>query len=598
MNIIRITRLCITLLVMTVCAVDALAQADEPVTIESRLSRERVYIGDDLTLQIIVRGADNPSQPIIDFPDSVIVKYHGRSSQSISSMRNINGRVRSVSERRLSYQYTLIAVETGTIIIPAPTVKAQGKLHTGNQSSFEVIYPVESDDDDLQMLISRDTIYLNESVEIECSWWIGAQTSDFSLSSSVLPESFEIHGLNPSVAGTQQVPFEINGQQIIGVVIEDFYMGKTMQRLVFSLSITPSELGSFDLGPLRAVFTRRAGTGQNYRAYVESNSVEIEVIAVPTENQPDGYTGAIGSVGLRTQASNTSVNVGDPITLTLEITAPEPMTGIDQAPSLSKSTDFVGQFKISSEGWREVRPRQPGRRVYETTIRATNDQVTQIPPIKVPSFHPASGQYRIYQSAPIELDVHPVQEITLSDAIITDQPRFTPSPESIERTELSRAMPGLWAHRSASAMLSESHFSLSKSLRDPLWITVLATGPSLFALSFVVFVARRSSDPQAQRLRIAWRASKPLARRGEHTQALRVYISNILEINTDSITADDAYKLAVCDNDAKLIAQCISQDEKTQYDQSTHINEEQSDCQAPNLKNIHSQIKRSLEGRS
>jgi len=514
-------------------------------------------------------------------------------------MRNINGRVRSVSERRLSYQYTLIAVETGTIIIPAPTVKSKGQLHTGVQSSFEVIYPVESDDDDLQMLISRDMIYLNESVEIECSWWIGAQTSDFSLSSSVIPESFAIHGLNPNIAGTQQVQFEINGQQIIGVVIEDFHMGRTMQRLVFSLSITPSELGSFDLGPLRAVFTRRSGTGQNYRAYVESNAVQIEVIAVPTENQPDGYTGAIGSIGLRTKASNTSVNVGDPITLTLEIAAPEPMIGIKHAPPLSKSTDFVGQFKISSEGWREVRPRQPGRRVYETTIRATNDQVTQIPPIKIPSFHPASGQYRIYQSDPIDLIVHPVQEITLSDAIITDQsPRSTPIVAGVERTELSRAMPGLWAHRSASAMLNESHFSLSRSLNDPLWLSVIATGPSLFALSFVVVLARRSSSPQARRLRSAWRASKPLDRRGEHAQALRIYISNVLEINTDSITADDAYKLAVCDDDAKLIAQCISLKEKTQYDPSAPATDEQSDFQAPNLKNIHSQVKRSLGGRS
>ena len=153
----------------------ALAQAT-PVTVDVELSRSRVYVGDQLTYQVIVRGTDNPSSPQIEFPDSVRVSYNGRSSHSFTNMRIVNGKRQSVTDQRYSFQYTLTAVESGIITIPAPQITVNGQDITGQSSSFESTLPVHSDADEMLVFVERDKIYLNETVEVECTWWIGNQT--------------------------------------------------------------------------------------------------------------------------------------------------------------------------------------------------------------------------------------------------------------------------------------------------------------------------------------------------------------------------------------------------------------------------------------
>ena len=48
----------------------AMARNDQ-VSVEIELSRSSVYVGDELNYQIIVRGADNPTNPMVNFPDSI-----------------------------------------------------------------------------------------------------------------------------------------------------------------------------------------------------------------------------------------------------------------------------------------------------------------------------------------------------------------------------------------------------------------------------------------------------------------------------------------------------------------------------------------------
>ncbi len=553
-------------IVMMVSSFHASAQQRDPVTVESEVSRLRVYVGDELTYQVIVRGADNPPMPEVEFPSSVVARYQGRSNQAFTSTRIINGRSRTVTDRRYSYQYALTAVDSGMLTIPAPVVEVDGQRYVGQAATFESLLPTRADTDEMTITVDRTNLYLNETMVVECSWWIGAQTSGLSFSSSNLPESFQIIGLEPITTGRERVPFELNGQQMLGITDTDQSdpLGRT--KFTFRFSITPTETGTFDLGPIRAVFTRHTNARKSFKAYVESERVPITVRQVPTQNQPEGYSGAIGTYQLKAQASNTVVNVGDPIVLTLKITAPEPMVGVDDAPDISRNPRFTDRFKISTDGWRELRPRQSGQRIYETTIRALNEQVDQIPPIELPSFNPTTNAYRVYQSNPIDLVVHPVEEFTLSDAIITgDSSARSPALASAERTELTDAMPGLWAHDTADNILAQPGFSLSDTLARPGWIAAIASGPATLALSLMFVVARGASDPRKRVLQVAWKRSRALARRGKHAQAFRSYLAAALEINQEAVTAEDALGLPISKEDAQLIAELIADDEHGHY---------------------------------
>ena len=531
------------------CSSLVYAQASD-ISIEAEISRNRVYVGDELTYQVLVRGTQNPPTPKIDFPGSTQVQFHGRSSQSYTSVEVVNGRRRTVTDQRYSYQYSITATEEGTITIPAPVIDINGKNYTGNMIQFESVLPTKSDADLVELKFDRTDVYLNESIPVECTWWIGANTSDFNLSSSQIPDSFTLLGLDSNTRGQQRVGFEIDGEQIVGTVVQDANQGNT--RLVFRFSVTPTQLGDFELGPIRIVFTRRSGTGRNYRAYAESDAIEIHVKEVPTLNQPDNYNGAIGRYRVTTRASNTQVNVGDPIELTLRISGDEPMTGIRNAPDLNKDTRFTKHFKVSSDGWRESLPRNPGHREYAITIRATDDQVKEIPSIEIPSFNPSSQSYQIYASDPIPLEVNAVEEVTLSDAVISGHRQPSqPTPDPVDRVELSRAAPGLWANDSADEILSHhwlsenNHFSIARYLKEPVWIAALASGPSVFLLSMMLVAFTGTKRIDLYEARQAWKRSRSALRSGDPILAAKRYVAGVLGLNEDAVTGEDANQLPI-----------------------------------------------------
>lgn len=517
---------------------------DDVVRIEADLSRQSVYVGDEVSYSVSVYGADNPEPPVVEFPGSVRAVFHGRSSQSFTSMvADSSGRQRTVTRRSFVFQYTLTATREGIVEIPAPSVDDGGKTYRGPVTSFRALLPSESTEDLLELRFDRTRLFQNETIEGECVWWIGDSTSEFNFSSSSIPESFEIRPV-PIPGGSQYtLDFPLAGQTLTGRVDTAMRDGRERSRFTFRFTITPTRTGTIELGPMQAIFTRQSGTGSRYRAYVDSNTVEFEVMPVPSAGKPDQYEGAIGSFLLSARASNTRVNVGDPIGLTLRIEGQEPMTGVQSAPDLTKYPEFSEQFKIDSDGWREIMPRRGGVRTYETTVRALSDSVREIPAIQLPSFDPVAGQYETYTSNPIPLSVTAVKEVTLADALVTT-PRegpTTPTRPAVDHIELTPAAPGLWAHGSAAEMRSDPGFNLVQTLQDPKWIGTLAT-PPLAYLALISFMGyRRTRNPELVRIMRTYRT----ARSQSGVASLQTYVSGVLNISPDAITASDAMQLPV-----------------------------------------------------
>lgn len=532
-------------LLLLAAPLKAQGTADDEISVTTEISRSSVYVGDELTYQVVVRGASNPLQPEVVFPDLLRTQFNGRSSQSYTSMRIINGVRRSVTDRSFIFQFTLTPMGEGSIEIPAPRVEINGQIYSGDPVSFEALLPVRSDADEMEIIVGRSTLYQNETAEIECVWWIGDQTSEFNFSSSAFPESFKLTAVEQNTSGQYKVDFTLNGQPMTGVVETQEHNGQQMSRFSFRIAITPTEVGRFELGPLRAIFTRHSGTGSRFRAYVESEPVDIEVIHVPEQGRPANYNGAIGQFQLTARASNSSVNVGDPIQLTLRIRGEEPMIGVSDAPDLLLDPAFLDQFKVDSEGWREVSPRNRGMRLYETTIRALDDRVTQIPPIQLPSFNPDIGEYRIYRSEAIPLQVTAVREVTLADALVSPSQDTIESPRhrSIDRIELTTATPGLWAHGSREEILQNRGFNLAQALNQPGWQAALAVPPGLFLCACVVVGFRRTRDEELHRHSLAYRQAK----RHSGTEALRVYLSAVMDIDLEATTANDAMNMPISD---------------------------------------------------
>lgn len=546
--------------------------AQDTVTVQASLSRESAFVGDEISYVIEVFGATNPEPPSLEIPDGVQAIAHGRTSVTSDSVAVINGRRQQVRQRKFMFQYTLSANTSGTFTIPAPIIKDQGAEHIGNATSFRSVLPSESLDDVLEISIDRVELYQNETIEVECVWWIGDNTSQFNFDSSLFPNSVKIRPVPVPRGVRHKIDFPLGGQTIQGYVSNGIHQGREKSSFTFSFSITPTETGSFEIGPIRSLFTRQPSIGDRFRAYVESESVTINVIPVPIEGKPDLYDGAIGTYELETSSSNRRVHVGDPIELILKVRGQEPMTGVNDAPALESHPGFVDRFKVDSDGWREVAPRRSGYRTYQTVIRALSDEINEIPPIQLHSFDPSSGRYLTNESEPIPLFVEPVNEVTLADAIVTGDSlyRAEPPPRPLnEQIQLSPIAPALWAHAPLEEMTKTRSFDLAQTIRDPAWIATLVTPPGLYFTSLFVIAYRRNRNPEVVRLRHAMRHA---SRQSEHT-TMAAYLSRVLRVDPDALTAADITHLQIDDALREQVNERLIEREDPRAMRSDHPND-------------------------
>jgi hypothetical protein len=338
-----------------------------------------------------------------------------------------------------------------------------------------------------------------------------------------------------------------------------------MSRLRFDLVITPTQAGEFEIGPVRVVFTRQDGFSRSTRMYAESDARAVSVIDVPTAGMPAGYQGMIGTFQVLSDASNTSVNVGDPIDIRVLVAGTEPMLGLEKTLNV-QSLSSKG-FRVAPDGWKELDRRRSGERLFTTTIRALDDSISEIPAISLPAFNPETGAFEVFASSPIPINVRAVRSVTLDDAVVSSLSSEVPA--KTERGELERTASQFWTHPDADAVRHGPRaFVFSRVLRDPISIGVigLLIALPLLALGYAQFV--RSVDPKALAVHRAWKQASKLHARGEDVHAIRVYAGALLGVEPDSITGADLHRLGISNDLLERSTVVLGGEEGSQYGQS------------------------------
>lgn len=537
----------------------------EQVSIAAEIARERTYISEAIAYQLTVRGGDPDTPPVVEFPETVRAVYINGGKQSFTSVRVINGRQTTISNNIHTYRYSVTCLEDGTITIPPALVTVDGKTYQSNPITIVAFLPTEAPEDHVEAELSRTTLYVNESVPLDITWWIGNNnTSNFSFDSSVFPESVRVTPVNPGIRGTQTYTMDIAGQEIVGALEQTTQNGVRKSRMRLRVMITPTEPGELELGPLRVIFDRTESSTRRYRAYAESEPIRFTAIPVPEDGKPNGYAGVIGVYSLESAASTNAVNVGDPIELVLQINGSEPMQGLADGPDLLHDPEFTDGFKLGSEGWREDLPRRAGTRMFRTTVRAIDPSVNEIPSIKLPTFDPETGTYRIFSSEPIPLQVRAVREVTIADAIGTiDQQE----PETLNENTLAPSEPSVWARADLESMLSRDGFHIVERIQSPIWITTMSTGPALALIALLAVRRRNKLNPRAVALRRAWIRAKQLDRQGEHAEALRIYLGAATGCDAEAFSTADIDSLDLEASIESEVLDALAHDERSGFAQ-------------------------------
>jgi len=556
----RFTAFLMMVAAVAVAAAPAMAQGVDEPSMRAELSSRRAFVGDQVSYQLIVRGLDTDAQPQVTFPPSVRAQYRGAGRQTFTSTRIVNGQRRVVRDDRVTHEYRLTVVREGEIEIPPARLDADGVALRSGVVSLSARLPQRSTEDAVVVELPDRAVYAGETVRARVTWWIGGQTRDFSFDASALPRGVRVEPAPEPVGGQRSYEFEFDGRRIVGATSQGIRRGDPMNRLRFDLLVTPTETGRITLGPIRVAFTRIDDFGRGSRQYAESEARTMRVVAVPDSGKPDGYEGLIGRFALSASASNTDVNVGDPIELVLRVEGPSPMPELEG--SVPTEPLAAAGFRVSPDGWRRDRDRSGiGTRVLTTTIRAERDSIDEIPSIALPSFDPESGAYAVFRSDPIPLSVRAVRRVTIDDAVTAG-----PIERDGTRATLTRNPTMLWAHPSAREIRAgATRLNPTDALVRPEWIAFLAAALGAPLLTLAVRAWRRSRDPDRIRMDRAWARARRLHRRGDRAQALRVYAAGTLGIDPGSLTGADLARLGASDEVTERSVRVLVSREAREY---------------------------------
>ncbi len=406
------------------------------IQVSARISQQEIYLGQPFTLTLVIRGADEVTPPDLTNFTDLQSQFLGKSHSSNISI--FNGRRESSKTYELNYQLT---VKNNIKAIPAFTITADGKSYTTQPIPISTKQPEENDYFKLEVQLSKPTAYVGEPLLMTTTWLIGQKARGGGFNLPILSDprfstSIREDLLPPNKK--QLIQLELAGQTILAKQYQKRVGNRDFMAITFFHTLIPKTAGDLTLPqgtiavnaltgqePQRSRHTRDPFDmwGNRQREIyttlvVPANPVSLKVLNLPRQNVPPNFTGLVGQYTIAASATPTTVNVGDPINLTLTIAG----QSLDTVTMPPLSLDH---FKISNDP--PKRNATSDTTTFTTTIRAKDEQVQQIPAISISFFNPEKSQYETTATKPIPITVRATRIITANDALGGDG-EITPKP--------------------------------------------------------------------------------------------------------------------------------------------------------------------------
>ncbi|MBC7772781.1 MAG: BatD family protein [Pyrinomonadaceae bacterium] len=548
----------------------ASAQQSNQVSVKAEIVASNLYIGDPVLLRITVDGSKSSDEPDLKSVPGCDIEFIGGGNSSQTSIIIINGRRQDNSSESYTFQYKLTPTRAGRLRIPPISIDVDGKTYQTNPIEATVSEPQAAEGFSLVLQPEKTSVYVGEPIPLHIRWYLGStvQKVSFSMPDSDRYELITPEAAKPATAMQRnnravEIPF-VNGS-VAGQIGERELNGKIYTALSIEQILVATKPGKVTIGPLRVTCNIAVGKRQARftdspfddltvyeRRVVESEPLEIDVKALPLP-APTGFSGLVGKYAVDATASPTVLNVGDPLTLIVRVSGPEPM---DRVPplELERKPEFSRAFKMSTDT--AIPALTPAAAVFNITMRPRNDAIREVPAIELSYFDPTTGAYAVASSKPLSLRVQPTKEVTLDD---TEE-------QSTDGTKIPEAekkkSDGPPALRTDGDPFRESHLGAAEWLRSPGVIAALSL-PVAACVVAAGFSARRrwhESDPAGRRRRRALRRARSrLARAGSGraitslhaaanvSEALRGYAADMLgqpEISLTSAECAAYFKLA------------------------------------------------------
>ena len=515
----------------------AAAAAAAEVRVRTKVSPGEVTLGDAVHVEITAKGGRITRIEGIDAVPGFDVVVRGRRDE--------------VRFGDSSSVWTLAATpqRLGTLTFPAVTVVAGGKDFRQKSFTVRVTEPPDAKHVRVELTADAERVYVGQPFHVTATAdfldprrlrWGGA----ISLPFTEEPKRFHCKPLPPRPEDGEATPDRAGGRVVGHKRLKEDE--QSIVRLTYRYAVSCLDTGRQSLGPAVVVVNEISVVKGRYgyrrrmrRVAARSGPCAVQVEPLPVEEQPPDFSGLIGDVQVRAEATPTTVNVGDPITLTVRVSG-YPFFDRIELPDLVKAPGFAGAFRVPKD-MADARTEDDAK-VFTQTLRVARPDVKGIPSIGYVIFDPKVGRYRTAASQPIPLTVRPTRV-----ARIDLGPRGS---EAVVARELEDVAAGIAHNYEGLDALEDQRAGLADAL-DGAWTwAALIAPPALWAVSLGVSLLRHRErrDPGRRRRRHAVNTLRRVLRelpeggdaRADFARALRGFVADRLTLSAAGLTAADA----------------------------------------------------------
>ena len=368
------------------------------------LDRDAITLGESVTLSLSFEGAQPRTVPSPQVSGLQITQAGTSQNMSI-----INGAMNST----VTVNFQVTARQVGEFTIPAMTADVNGQqLSTAPLKLVVTVASAPSVADVisgkeaafLKLVIPKNKIYVGEPVVGQLELYLRDDVQSFG--------SFQLTG-SPTDGFS------------CGKIIEQQGLRRRMQIanrgytiIPLALPLTAVRSGPLTLGPFTAsavvvlpsenqggdpVFRQFFNQGEQKQVTLASQSVSMKSLPLSEQNRPVNFTGAVGSFTMSATAGPTTVTVGDPITVRVQISG----RGVLDAVTLP-AQDSWNNFKTYPPTTKLETSDQfgfQGTKTFEQIISPQNSDVHELPALTFSFFNPDDGQYHTLTQPAVPLVV-------------------------------------------------------------------------------------------------------------------------------------------------------------------------------------------------
>lgn len=439
-------------------------------TVTPSVSQNPIMVGQPAEYTISFSGIEN-------LPNMLKPRVDGLRFSDTPSTGQFNSIINGVisSEQRLTWAFS--ALREGRFTIPGRTVQVDGKALEIPPVTVDVVPQSEELRSRalLQLQTPQGPFYVGQAIEARLVLLVRA---DINISNISFPER----------NGEAFSNTEFNAEPLRSRTRVD---GRIYNAFVWDIVLTPIKSGSTELSFSQSLAIQVQRSNDRFNSIfsfnmtrpesltVQTDIIETEILPLPTENQPEGFNGAIGEFSLTTDLSSDTLKVGEPLTLTLRLSGKGNFDRIS-APIIPESDDWK-LYPPKAEFIPSEASKIEGTKAFEYILIPQSTNPTELPEIPFSFFETASQTYRSITPPTIPVEIAPADpsaapavfsangsnetEITIPEALLPIRPslgRFQPL------TPLWQQALFLRSHLAIAILLAASAFLLRrrKALRE------------------------------------------------------------------------------------------------------------------------------------